>query len=280
MKDKEKTVLICGLTFVVCFAVVPYVFGWIESALPGWFDRADWEAYYLLFFHLLTLPPLIAGALWLGGQQRLCYTLGLEGNLREGLKPFGVLLLTMIIILLIAICIQPMFILLPVALYECAEPIIVSLVTVLIRCVLFTGFTFAQLYRRADWGYAPAVLFVSGLYLPARCWRLPFQHFEWEWLSSIFVNFGLIIVFDIVWAAWFYTQWRFNIWALFAVQWVMHIPESMSPSPIDTSDELLMLFLYKLFIAVVVSIYTVIYRRRKGYTITREAVVDNKNTTI
>ena len=60
----------------------------------------------------------------------------------------------------------------------------------------------------------------------------------------------------------------------------MHIPESMSPSPIDTSDELLMLFLYKLFIAVVVSIYTVIYRRRKGYTITREAVVDNKNTTI
>ena len=77
--------------------------------------------------------------------------------------------------------------------------------------VLFRGYMFGQLYRRARWGFWLSALIPSALFAFGHAYQ---ASGFWE-LVEIFVVTGLGSLLG----CWIYMRWQFNLWTVFGLHW-------------------------------------------------------------
>jgi membrane protease YdiL (CAAX protease family) len=81
--------------------------------------------------------------------------------------------------------------------------------------VLFRGYMFGQLYRRARWGFWPSALIPSALFALSHAYQ---ASGFWE-LVGIFAVTGLGSLLG----CWMYVRWQFNLWAVFGLHCLMNL---------------------------------------------------------
>ena len=81
--------------------------------------------------------------------------------------------------------------------------------------VLFRGYMFGQLYRRARWGFWLSALIPSALFALGHAYQ---ASGFWE-LVGIFAVTGLGSVLG----CWVYLRWNFNLWAVFGLHCLMNL---------------------------------------------------------
>jgi len=77
--------------------------------------------------------------------------------------------------------------------------------------VLFRGYMFGQLYRRARWGFWLSALIPSALFASGHAYQ---ASGFWE-LVGIFAVTGLGSLLG----CWIYMRWQFNLWTVFGLHW-------------------------------------------------------------
>jgi membrane protease YdiL (CAAX protease family) len=81
--------------------------------------------------------------------------------------------------------------------------------------VLFRGYMFGQLYRRARWGFWLSALIPSALFALGHAYQ---ASGFWE-LAGIFAVTGLGSLLG----CWLYMRWQFNLWAVFGLHCLMNL---------------------------------------------------------
>lgn len=211
---------------------------------------------------LLLALPIAVGALLLGKAADFSHNIGLQGNIRQGLRVGWVALFTfmlLIIILSLASRYVLMIFLDFLNIFTSPSLLFFTLLTLLLDAIIDQGFIFRNLFQHTRLGVLPIVLIIA--LVPAVIGFIFFlSHPSYSgttlWHTAAFVGYIftdalLLILLNTFWIAWLYVEWKMNIWVVIFVQMVVNLLYMCFHN----------LYINALIIASVV-IYTVIYKRK------------------
>jgi putative membrane protein len=259
MNNSTKKALITLVSFVVyvLLSKLYYVQFWeVLSANIG-----DSHLSSFLVSLLLALP-IAVGALLLDKAADFPRNIGLQGNIRQGLRVGWVALFTfmlLIIILSLASRYVLMIFLDFLNIFTSPSLLFFTLLTLLLDAIIDQGFIFRNLFQHTRLGVLPIVLIIA--LVPAVIGFIFFlSHPSYSgttlWHTAAFVGYIftdalLLILLNTFWIAWLYVEWKMNIWVVIFVQMVVNLLYMCFHN----------LYINALIIASVV-IYTVIYKRK------------------
>ena len=256
MNNSTKKALITLVSFVVyvLLSKLYYVQFWeVLSANIG-----DSHLSSFLVSLLLALP-IAVGALLLGKAADFPRTIGLQGNIRQGLRVGWVALLTFMLLIIIFSLVGLYALMIFLDIFTRSSLLFFTLLTVFLDAVIYQGFTFKNLFQHTRLGVLPIVLIIA--LVPAVTEFIIFlSHPSYSgtslWNTAAFVGYIftdalLLILLNTFWIAWLYVEWKMNIWVVIFVQMVVNLLYMCFHN----------LYINALIIASVV-IYTVIYKRK------------------
>lgn len=259
MNNSTKKALITLVSFVVyvLLSKLYYVQFWeVLSANIG-----DSHLSSFLVSLLLALP-IAVGALLLDKAADFPRNIGLQGNIRQGLRVGWVALFTfmlLIIILSLASRYVLMIFLDFLNIFTSPSLLFFTLLTLLLDAIIDQGFIFRNLFQHTRLGVLPIVLIIA--LVPAVIGFIFFLSHPsysgttlWDtatFAGYIFTDTLLIVLLNTFWIAWLYVEWKMNIWVVIFVQIVLELLNMCFHN----------LYINALIIASVV-IYTVIYKRK------------------
>jgi membrane protease YdiL (CAAX protease family) len=81
--------------------------------------------------------------------------------------------------------------------------------------VLFRGYMFGQLYRRARWGFWPSALIPSALFALGHAYQA-------SGLGELVGTFAVTGLGSLL-GCWMYVRWQFNLWAVLGLHCLMNL---------------------------------------------------------
>lgn len=133
--------------------------------------------------------------------------------------------------------------------------------------VLFRGFLFGLLFRKASWGFIPAALLGAVLFGMGHLYQG----------SNLMQTLGIFFVTAIgaAWFAWLYIEWNNNLW----VPIFLHILMNLSWTLFEVSDTALGGITTNIFRVITIALTIVItlrHNKKAGYAISKNNLIRNQ----